>query len=113
MNLLDFSFLDSPIMTNTMFEPSQQLPLAVNPQNAGLYQMQNNILPGEWDWLNSSSGLNNIMGAVEGLAKLPTQQAISAPSASAVGVGGRSGAPKMSEWIQRKTVDIPRLYGGG
>lgn len=116
-----FSFGDTPIFSDTMFAdlaPKAPLPLAVNPAMADVYNMQNGIMPGEWDWMKGASSgldLSKIQGVAEMLMPKPQQQlgapSVSGNSPNSPNVSGLRMTPKLTEWIQRKPVAIPRIGG--
>jgi len=109
-----FSFMGSPVTQGTMFQNNSPatLPLAVDPNKAGTYNMQNDIVPGEWDWMSKGNTGTNLNGMLDGLAKIPMgQQDTSMPSAGNSNLSSRGGAAKMSMPVVRAPVPMPGNFG--
>lgn len=75
-------------------------------------QLDANLMPGEWDWMNKS----NLMDAAEGVVSMLGQQPEAPPIPRAAGgnanLGGSTAQAIMTEIINRNPVAIPRLMGG-
>ena len=99
-----FSFMGSPMNQQTMFSNNQnaQLPLAVDPTKATAYNLGNNLMPGEWDFLQGpASGVQAAMPNLAGMADVLGNQ--SAPMAGAPNsrVSVNAGSPKLGTPVNR------------
>lgn len=75
-------------------------------------QLDQSLMPGEWDWMNQGNLGALAEGAVSMLGQQPEAPSIPRASAGNANLGGSTAQAIMTEIINRNPVAIPRLMGG-
>lgn len=75
-------------------------------------QLDANLMPGEWDWMNQKNLGAAVQGVADFLGEQPAAPSIPRAAGGNANLGGSTAQAIMTEIINRTPVAIPRLMGG-